>query len=397
MPIHSPGRVTFDNLIKAPPMTQLQQSTESSHSNDSCTDWRSLICDPVTEPAELCKILQLPLSLVSTEAASIQPLQVTRDYLSRIEPGNPDDPLLLQILPRHEELEAVPGFSNDPLDEAGCIKQIPPASHVILQPGCSENENFAHKTICRLPMLQKYPGRMLILATDRCAVHCRFCFRRHLSKKKSSNDSNRRFDTKHIRSTTDVLKNNEEISDIREIILSGGDPLVLDDTGLDVILHYIKGLHHGNRVRLHTRMPVMLPERVTPQLVEVLQNFRRHPTGGAVYIVLHVNHSNELSDKVINAIASLVDAGIPVLSQTVLLRHVNDRFETLYDLFDKLASSRIIPYYLHQLDRVQGAAHFEVSATKGQVLISKLAAALPGYAVPRYVREIPGESKKKWL
>jgi len=378
-------------------MTQLQQPSEITKTNYSCHNWQSLLRDNVTETAELCKILQLPLSVVSPEAASIQPLHATRDYLSRIEPGNPDDPLLLQILPRQEELETVPGFSSDPLDEASYLKHTIPTSHVISHRDCPGNENFAHMNICRMPMLQKYPGRMLILATDRCAANCRFCFRRHLSKKKSNNASIRRYDLKHIRQTTDSLKNNDEISDIREIILSGGDPLMLEDAELDGILNYIKDVHPGNRVRLHTRMPIMLPERVTPQLVELLRNFRHHPTGGAVFIMLHVNHPNELSDKVVNAIASFVDAGIPILSQTVLLRHINDHFETLYDLFDKLASSRIIPYYLHQLDRVQGATHFEVSVTKGQVLISKLGAALPGYAVPRFVREIPGETKKKWL
>jgi len=378
-------------------MTQLQQSSEITHSNYPCADWQSLLRDNVTETTELCKILQLPLSVVSSEATTIQPLHVTRDYLSRIEPGNADDPLLLQILPRHEELETVPGFSNDPLDEASYLKKTIPGSHVISQSDCPGNEDIAHKNFCRLPMLQKYPGRMLILATDRCAANCRFCFRRHLPKKKSNNNSILRFDTKHIRVTTDFLKNNEEISDLREIILSGGDPLMLEDTELDGIMNYIKDLHPGNRVRVHTRMPVMLPERVTPQLVELLQYFRHQPTGGAVYVVLHVNHPNELSDKVISAISSFTDAGIPVLSQTVLLRHVNDRFETLHDLFDKLASSRIIPYYLHQLDRVRGAAHFEVSVTKGQVLISKLGGTLSGYAVPRYVHEIPGETKKKWL
>ena len=378
-------------------MTQLQLSSETTHPSYPCHNWQSLLRDNVTETAELCKILQIPLSAVSPEAAVIQPLHVTRDYLSRIEPGNPNDPLLLQILPRHEELETVPEFSNDPLDEASYIKQTIPASHIIAQSDCPENVNFVYKNICRLPMLQKYPGRMLILVTDHCATNCRFCFRRHLSKKKLSNDPNRLFDINHIRYTTDFLKNNEEISDVREIIFSGGDPLMLDDTEFDGIMNYIKDVHPGKRVRLHTRMPIMLPERVTPQLVELLQNFRRHPAGGVVYVVLHVNHSNELSDKVFKAITSFVDAGIPVLSQTVLLRNVNDRFETLYDLFDKLASSRIIPYYLHQLDRVQGASHFEVSATKGQVLISELGAALPGYAVPRYVRETPGETKKKWL
>ena len=376
---------------------QLQHLPETTHSNCFCHKWQSLLRDNVTETAELCKILLLPLSVVSSEATNVQPLNVTHDYLTRIEPGNPDDPLLLQILPRHEELETVPGFLDDPLDETSYLKQTIPINHVHSPTDCSGNENFAYKNICRLPMLQKYPGRMLILATDRCAANCRFCFRRHLSKKKSNKDSHSRFDAKHIHFATDFLKNNEEISDIREVILSGGDPLMLDEAELEGILNYIKDWYPGNRVRLHTRMPVMLPERVTQQLVELLQNFRHHATGGAVSIVLHVNHPNELSEKVINAIASFIDVGIPVLSQTVLLRNVNDRFETLYDLFDKLASSRIIPYYLHQLDRVQGTAHFEVSTTKGQILISKLGAALPGYAVPRYVREIPGETKKKWL
>ena len=141
-------------------------------------------------------------------------------------------------------------------------------------------------------------------------------------------------------------------------------------------------------------MPIWLPERVTPQLIETLRVFRFNPAGGAVYVVLHVNHPNELSAKVVGAIAAIIDTGIPVLSQTVLLRNVNDRFETLFDLFERLADIRVIPYYLHQLDHVHGAAHFEVPTVKGQVLVSKLSATLPGYAVPRYVREIPGESKK---
>jgi KamA family protein len=378
-------------------MTQLQQTTQTSCSGFPCPNWQSLLHNNVTKTEELCKILQLPISVVSSEAIAIQPLNVTRDYLSRIECGNPHDPLLLQILPRREELETVPGFLNDPLDEVSYLTQTTSAKASLSKPGCPGNESFSHNPTYCLPTLQKYPGRMLILASDHCAAHCRFCFRRHLSKKKPNADRNHRVDPKHIRYTTCFLKNNEEISDVREIILSGGDPLMLDDTELDTLLNYIKDVHPGNRVRLHTRMPVMLPERVTPQLVALLRDFRCHPVGGVVYVVLHINHANELSDKVVHAIHLIVDAGIPVLSQTVLLRHVNDRFETLYDLFDKLANHRIIPYYLHQLDRVQGTAHFEVPTTKGQVLISKLGAALPGYAVPRFVREISGESKKMWL
>jgi KamA family protein len=200
-----------------------------------------------------------------------------------------------------------------------------------------------------------------------------------------------------VRNATEPLNNNDEISEVREIILSGGDPLVLDDTDLDGLLNYIMDLYPGNRVRLHTRVPVMLPERVTPQLIDLLRNFRLNPDGGAVYVVLHVNHSNELSDEVVNAISAFVEVGIPVLSQSVLLRRVNDRFETLFDLYEKLADIRVVPYYLHQLDSVQGAEHLEVPTAKGQVLVSKLSVTLPGYAVPRYVREVPGESKKTRL
>ena len=345
----------------------------------------------------LCDLLRLPSSVVSLEATAVQPLNVTRDYLSRIEPGNPNDPLLLQILPRQAELEAVAGFTIDPLDESSYLKRTPTASPCIRQQGNAKNIFSLHESYCRLPVLQKYPGREMILATDLCASHCRFCFRRLSMLKKSLTHATRRSEAKHDRISANCSKNNDEISDVREIILSGGDPLMLDDAKLDDMIHYIKDLHPGNRVRLHTRMPIWLPERVTPQLVELLRAYRFDPAGGVVYVVIHVNHLNELSEKVVGAIAAIVDAGIPVLSQTVLLRHVNDRFETLFDLFEKLADIRVLPYYLHQLDRVQGTAHFEVPTVKGQVLVSKLSAALPGFAVPRYVRETPGESKKSWL
>jgi len=375
-------------------MTQLQRPITAFQSHFPYSDWQSLLRDNVTDLAELSDILRIPSSITSKDAAAIQSLNVTRDYLSRIQPGNPNDPLLLQILPRQEELEIVAGFSNDPLDETSCIQQTSLADHDIPQ---RYSAKIKHKTpnndFC-LPILQKYPGRALIFVTDRCASHCRFCFRRHFLKKKSPSFSNHRIDTRHIRFSTEFENDSDEV---REFILSGGDPLMLDDADLDKLFHYIKNRHPGNRVRLHTRMPIMLPERVTPQLVEMLRHFRHDPAGGAVYVVLHINHRNELSDKVVSAIASIVDAGIPVLSQTVLLRNVNDRFETLLDLFEKLVDIRVIPYYLHQLDRVQGAAHFEVPTVKGQVLVSKLSLALPGYAVPGYVREIPGEFRKTRL
>ena len=377
-------------------MTQLQQLPHASRTHFHYPDWQALLRTNVREPAELCDILRLPASVVSLEATAVQPLNVTHDYLNRIEPGNPNDPLLLQILPRQEELQTVPGFSVDPLDESNYIKRTP-VNPCVLQQGGIKNKFSDHESLFYLQVLQKYPGRELILVTDHCAGHCRFCFRRHISKKKPQPSSNCKLGATSIRISTNFSKNNDEISDVREIILSGGDPLMLDDAKLEGIFNYIKDLQPGNRVRLHTRMPIWLPERITPQLVDLLRVYRLDPTGGVVYLVLHVNHPNELSTQVVNAIASIIDAGIPVLSQTVLLRNINDRFETLFDLFEKLADIRVLPYYLHQLDRVQGAAHFEVPTVKGQVLVSKLSAALPGYAIPKYVREIPGESKKTRL
>ena len=194
-----------------------------------------------------------------------------------------------------------------------------------------------------------------------------------------------------------LTQNSDEVVSIREIILSGGDPLMLDDAKINRVFNYIRDSLPGNRVRLHTRLPVMLPERVTPRLIEIFRGFQRNSGARPVYLVLHVNHANELSEKVLKAVAKIIDSGVPVLSQTVLLRSINDHFETLFNLFEKLIDNRIIPYYLHQLDRVQGAAHFEVSPGKGTELIAKLRAVLPGYAVPKYVREISGFSQKSFI
>jgi KamA family protein len=353
--------------------------------------WQAILQTNVTCPNELCGILQLPTSIVSTKAMAIQSLNVTRDYLSRVEIGNPNDPLLLQILPTHKELDETPGFSCDPLEEMGGLGRASCKNKIFN----NHADIVSEQNILReLPVLQKYPGRALVLATDSCASNCRFCFRRHFFKKTVDLEAPEGTQKQLPNLISFFEQKSDEISSIREIILSGGDPLMLGDVILEGVLNYIKDLQPGNRVRLHTRLPVMLPERVTPQLIDLLKNFRSRPNDGPVYLVLHVNHHNELSEKVLAAIANFVDAGIPVLSQTVLLRQINDDFETLFDLFEKLTQNRVIPYYLHQLDRVQGAAHFEVPMAKGAELVTKLRATLPGYAVPRYIREISGLSQK---
>jgi len=323
------------------------------------TDWRQHFLDAVTDPLELLQLLRLPEHCISMESAARYPLFVTRSFLSHIEPKNPQDPLLLQVLPQHEELIPNPDFYSDPLQELSNSETVPDC-------------------------LQKYPDRLLVLANDSCAVHCRFCFRRHFPQKKRPF-----FQENQEKKLTNLH--------VPEVILSGGDPLMLDNAALEKLLYYMEESPSVNRVRIHTRLPIMIPKRINDELLAIFQKFCQSRARRAVYVVLHVNHPHELSDEVLAGIAKLIDSGFPVLSQSVLLRNVNDSFETLAELFVKLVDHRITPYYLHQLDRVAGAAHFEVSVEIGRKLVRQLRDSLSGYAVPRYVREIPGQSGKRHL
>ena len=258
-----------------------------------------------------------------------------------MEHGNPNDPLLLQVLPQNIELQPVVGFTTDPVGEGiGSSNRI----------------------------LRKYSGRALILATSDCGVNCRFCFRRHFPRQEPN------FSLDSIR----------EATDIHEVILSGGDPLCLSNRELLELLHGLSLISHVRRIRIHSRLPIVDPSRVDAELLDILGTFC------PIYFVLHVNHPNELDEEVLERIESLVDLGVPVLSQTVLLHGVNDALEVLQRLFEKLVDSRVFPYYLHQLDRVSGSSHFEVSPEVGCSLVEGLRDRLPGYAAPRYVREIVG-------
>ncbi|MDR1958661.1 MAG: KamA family radical SAM protein [Planctomycetaceae bacterium] len=321
--------------------------------------WQKQLQDAVTDPAELVRSLRLPEDAVSAEAARRYPVFVTRSYLRRMEPGNLNDPLLLQVLPREAELSEHADFCCDPLGELENPDQCP-------------------------DVLQKYQGRVLLLTTDSCAVHCRFCFRRHFPKKHHS--------LEHV-FTENRLRN----PDMREVILSGGDPLMLTDRQLKKLFYYMEELPHVNRVRVHTRLPVMIPERVTEELLGLFQKFRQSAANRSAFLVLHVNHPNELAPEVLAAVGKMADSGMPVLSQTVLLKGINDNFATLFELFEKLVNNRAIPYYLHQLDRVAGASHFEVPMEQGLCLLRKLQDSLPGFAVPRYVQETAGMPGKVHL
>jgi EF-P beta-lysylation protein EpmB len=331
--------------------------------------WQTELAESVSDPAELCRLLGLSPALAgeAERAAAGFSLLVSRPFLARIRSGDPADPLLLQVLPRALETAALGEGALDPLDERSAR--------------------------CGPDLLRKYQGRLLMVTTAACAVHCRFCFRRHFSDRNegfeaaegpiSAPEANR------WAPAIEVIAADRTV---REIILSGGDPLALDDASLGQLADQLADIPHLRRLRIHTRLPVMIPARVTDDLVALLQSCRLTP-----YIVLHVNHPAEIDVEVAASLGRLIDAGIPVMSQSVLLRGVNDRIEILVALYERLVDLRVLPYYLHQVDRAVGATHFEVSVSVGLGLMAELRARLPGYAVPQYVRETPGATSKEVL
>ena len=325
--------------------------------HDRHASWRAVMAEAVREPAELCRLLELDPSLIDRQAAADFSLLVPRPFLSHMQPGQPKDPLLVQVMPSAAENASPPGFRTDPLCEADAA----------VCPG----------------LLRKYQGRSLMVATGRCAVHCRYCFRRHF---------------RHAGVPEEPAVRNRILGEIaaersiHEVILSGGDPLTLPDRQLAELAGRLAEIPHLRRLRLHTRLPVMIPQRVTDSLISWL---RGSMLVGVV--VLQINHAAEIDAEVAAALARLVDAGVPLLSQSVLLRGVNDSVAALSELFERLVDHRVIPYYLHQLDAVSGASHFLVDRADGVALIEQLRRILPGYAIPRYVVETPGSASKQAL
>ena len=330
-----------DDVVLAPP----QQDT-----------WPSALAGAIRDPAELCRLLGLDQSLATGagQAATDFPLLVPRTFTERIRPGDPADPLLLQVLPQRCELADVPGYRADPLAERAAASA----------PG----------------LLQKYSGRSLIVATRRCGVHCRYCFRRHFPAAASPHKSE---------AWGPALCRIAGDESIREVILSGGDPLTLPDSSLSRLAMRLADIPHVRRLRVHSRMPVVSPQRVTGELLAWLRGTRL-----STLMVVQVNHPAEIDGAVAAALGRLIESGVPVLCQSVLLRGINDSPDVLAELCERLIDLRVMPYYLHQLDRVAGAAHFEVPEATGIGLIEQLRARLPGYAVPRYVRETPGAAGK---
>ena len=317
--------------------------------------WQTLLGQAITDPEELLQELRLPVSLLpaALQACSAFRLRVPRGFVARMRPGDPDDPLLRQVLPLGDELVVAPGYSSDPLAELDAM----PA------PG----------------VLHKYRKRVLLTMTGACAVHCRYCFRRHYPY----SDAN---PTREYRQTLDYLHRQ---ADVNEVILSGGDPLTLSDRRLAELVTELEAVPQLQRLRIHSRVPVVLPQRINPELLAWMTTTRLK-----IVLVIHSNHANEIDTRVSAAMQQLHAAGITLLNQSVLLRGVNDRAATLVDLSEKLFAAHVLPYYLHQLDAVLGAAHFRVDDRKARALMDEVRTSLPGYLVPRLVREQPGHPSK---
>lgn len=318
--------------------------------------WQQALAECMTNPQELFSILELPYPENFFTPRQF-PLRVPRSFVARMKKRDLQDPLLRQILPILEEQNSVPGFSLDPLGE----------KHVSPIPG----------------LLHKYPNRVLMILTGACAIHCRYCFRRHFPY--SQHKTN-------LQNWDSILRYIQQDARITEVILSGGEPLILPDETLETLVLKIAQIPHVKRLRVHTRLVVTLPERVTPMLVSGLSQTRLIPI-----LVTHINHPNELDDSLKKGFFTLKKAGITLLNQTVLLKDINDTASCLVTLSQRLFDYQILPYYLHVMDKVSGAAHFEVSEEKAKYLLKTILEQLPGYLVPKLVREEAGGHSKTIL
>lgn len=318
------------------------------------SSWKTIVSESIRDISSLLTELGLP----SQPHYSDFPILVPQPYLNRIERGNLNDPLLQQVISTAREMDEVPGYVEQPLNESTFVRST--------------------------GLIQKYHGRVLLIVTGTCAINCRYCFRRHFPYQSFQPSSQ---DWQHI---IDELKLDTSIN---EVILSGGDPLMMSDRRLQWIVQQLETVPHIDTLRIHSRLPVVVPQRITTSLTDLLTKSRMKTV-----LVTHINHPNEIDDTVANAMHMMQKASVLLLNQSVLLKGVNDEAEVLSRLSKKLFSeTNILPYYLHVLDPVAGAAHFDVTETKAQMIMSQLRASLPGYLVPKLVREVPGQPSKSPL
>jgi L-lysine 2,3-aminomutase len=322
---------------------------------EDTSGWRAELARAYRDPLLLLAALGLDPGAVGFDPAAARgfPFRVTTAYAARMRPGHAADPLLRQVLPIIDETIPQPGFGPDPVGEQALA-------------GAGN-------------LLQKYAGRALLVMTGACAIHCRYCFRRSYPY------------SAHVgRSQLDAgLAAIADDTEIREVILSGGDPLVLDDDAIAAVIERLTAIAHVRRIRIHTRLPIVLPARITPRLLALFT-----AQSVPVVMVVHVNHPQELDCDTRAALAACRSAGVTLLNQAVLLRGVNDDAAVLTELCETLFAAGVLPYYVHLLDRVAGAAHFDVAEARARELEDTLRQQLPGYLVPRFVREVAGAVSK---
>lgn len=343
-------------VLPATEWTMIPSTTLSAQPFDDLPDWRQAWREAVTDGHELLELVglsHLAARLPADDAGFA--LRVTRSFVARMRKGDPADPLLLQVLPQLAETKQVPGFT---LDAVGDM-----------------DARDAHG------VLHKYQGRALLIASGACAINCRYCFRRHFPYGQEIAAK------AQWREALDYLRTHADVS---ELILSGGDPLSLSTAKLTELSQGLAELPHVRRVRIHSRLPVVLPERIDGAFCDWLASLPQQTV-----VVIHANHANELDASVQAACERLRAVGAMLFNQSVLLRDINDDADALADLSERLIACGVTPYYLHQLDRVQGAAHFEVDDARALQLMEALRARLPGYLVPRLVREVAGDKSKR--
>ena len=334
----------------------MPRSTDDLIPNQALPSWQEELQRAITSPQQLLDYLQLPQHLLHSAGAASRlfQLKVPLPYANRIRPGNLNDPLLKQVLPVEQETLQSPDYHTDPLLETkGDTK-----------PG----------------LIHKYNGRVLLVASPNCAINCRYCFRRHFPYQQ--NNLNR----SQWLQALDTIAADDSIA---EIILSGGDPLANSNQQLRWLTQQIEGIPHIKRLRIHTRLPVVIPQRIDADTTRWLSELQQQ-----CVLVLHINHAQEIDREVIESVARIKATGATVFNQAVLLKGINDSASAQVQLCEKLFDSGIIPYYVHLLDKVQGAAHFAVDDRAAAQVFAGLLSQLPGYMVPKFVREIAGEPNK---
>ncbi len=322
--------------------------------NNSITTWQQELSEGYRNVQELCHYLDLSSEQNNYNLAADFPLRVPREFVERMEKGNINDPLLKQILPIKDELADFPGFSNDPVGDLNAITET--------------------------GVIHKYTGRVLFITTGSCAINCRYCFRKNFPYSDFQLSGQ-----KYIKAI-EYIQNHGQIS---EVILSGGDPLLLSDNKLFSLLYQLEKIQHLKRIRIHSRIPIVLPHRITTEFCTKLSKLNKK-----CVLIVHSNHSNELNQHVKRACKKLTQAGITLFNQSVLLKGINDNELQLCTLSEKLFTFGIIPYYLHLLDKATGTSHFEVDQKTAIRLMDEIKKQLSGYLVPKLVREEAGAKNK---